>query len=100
MTFSMTDTLAINLSPFYILKCSFLCKLSETSLKPLKVLCPSIAPFLFIVKQHFILSARTVHRIFHRLYNHSYLVLALHQPNQLCLNYANVYFQYIDYQYL
>ena len=56
--FQIKGTLAINLSPLNIIKYSLLSKLSETLVNPLKVLCSSKTPYLFIVKHYFILGAR------------------------------------------
>ena len=56
--FQLKGTSAINLSPLNVFKYTFLYTLSETFLKPLKILCSSITPYLFMVKQYFILGAR------------------------------------------
>ena len=56
--FQLNVVLATDLSPSAILKYSFLSKLSETFVNTLKVLCSSITPFLFIVRQYFIFGAR------------------------------------------
>ena len=47
--FQLKGTLAINLSQPYILKHSFLSKILDTFVNPLKVLCSSVTPYLFIV---------------------------------------------------
>ena len=53
--FQLKGTLAINLWPLNTLKHSCVSKLSETLVNHLKVLCSSITPHLYIVKQYFIL---------------------------------------------
>ena len=58
--FQRKVTLAINLPPSAILKYSFLSKLPLTFVNPLKVLCSSIIPNLFIVKQIFIFGAKKI----------------------------------------
>ena len=98
--FQFKGTLAINLSPLNILKYSFLSKLSKTLVNFLKVLCSSITPYLFIVKQYLLLVLETVHRIFLLLYNHSFLVANSYRLNQLYLIYPNVCSQNINYQCL
>ena len=60
----LKGTFAISLSPLAILKFSFLSNLSLTFVNPLKVLCSSILPIHFIVKQYFVFGAKkTPYRI-------------------------------------
>ena len=59
----MVPTFAINLPPSAILKDSFLPKLSLTFVNLLKVLCSSITPYLFIVKQYFFGAVYIPHQI-------------------------------------